>query len=68
MIFILAFSGSIGIKLTYSAGILIGIQNLSCVPFLHGVRKAQPADKKKSEWRLVLLLTMFHKFLPFPLH
>ena len=37
MIFILSFSGSVGIKLTYSAGILIGIQNPSCVPFPHGV-------------------------------
>ena len=37
MIFILAFSGSVGIKLTYSAGISIGIQNSSCFPFPHGV-------------------------------
>ena len=37
MILILTFSGSVGIKLTYSAGILIGIQNSSCVPFLNGV-------------------------------
>ena len=37
MILILTFSGSIGIRLTYSAGILIGIQNPSCVPFPHGV-------------------------------
>ena len=37
MIFILAFSGSVGISLTYSAGILIGIQISSCFPFPHGV-------------------------------
>ena len=36
-ILILAFSGRVGIKLTYSAGILIGNQNSTCVPFWCGV-------------------------------
>ena len=46
MILILTFSGSVGIKLTYSAGILIGIQNSSCVPFLHGVASTRGFKKK----------------------
>ena len=62
MISISTFSGSIGIKLTYSAGILFGIQNPSCVPFPHGVTvatgrrqfnnpSAPPVvDKVKSVW------------------
>ena len=35
--FFSAFSGCLGIRLPYSAGILIGIQNSSCVPFQCGV-------------------------------
>lgn len=35
--FLLPFSGSLSIKLTYSAGIWIGIQNQSCVLFQSSV-------------------------------